>query len=123
MVWSNNTTLTIENWRGSESGGGASQLYFGSNAGGLTPQQLSQVRFHLSNGLYAATILATGEVVPVVPKLQFTRNGSNFTLNWAPGSTLQSATNARGPYLDVPGANSPWTVNMNKPTEFFRLRQ
>jgi hypothetical protein len=122
--WTAGAILYINNWHGSTSGGGATQLRFGSSSTGLTPQQVAQIRFDLSGGLYPAAILASGEVVPVVaPSVQFTRSGGNMTLNWGPGWTLQSATNSAGPYLDIPGATSPWPVNMTQPREFFRLRQ
>ena len=64
-LWSG--MLTITNWNGSLSGGGADELFFGSSALGLTPSQLSEIVFVDPNGLqgsYQAEILATGEVVP-----------------------------------------------------------
>jgi hypothetical protein len=122
--WAPSAILYINNWHGSTSGGGATQLYFGSNSSGLTPQQLAQIRFVTSGGLSPAKILTTGEVVPVAPpSLQFARNGNALTLTWPSGWFLQSATNVAGPYLDVPGATSPWPVNMTAPQQFFRLRQ
>lgn len=64
--------LIIENWDGSLGGGGAEQLIFGSNVNGLTNQQLQTIFFKnpagLPSGLYAATILGNGEVVPVLPE-------------------------------------------------------
>ena len=61
-------TLSITNWNGSFSGGGADELFFGSSATGLTPGQLSEIVFVSPNGLqgdYQAEILATGEIAPV----------------------------------------------------------
>ena len=55
------------NWNGSPNGGGKHQVFFGSNASGLTAQQLSQIKFKNpagSTGTYPATILSTGEIVP-----------------------------------------------------------
>jgi len=122
--WTSGATLYINNWHGSTSGGGATQLYFGSNSSGLTAQQVSQIRFDTSGGLYSAKILATGEVVPAVPPtVQFTRNGNTMTMTWGPSWVLQSSTNAAGPYFDVNGATSPWPISMTKSREFFRLRQ
>jgi autotransporter-associated beta strand protein len=60
--------LTITDWNGSLSGGGADELFFGSSALGLTLGQLNEIVFVNPNGLqgdYQATILATGEIVPV----------------------------------------------------------
>jgi hypothetical protein len=122
--WGAGAILYITNWHGLTSGGGATQLYFGSNSGGLTAPQLAQIRFVLSGGVSAATILGTGEVVPsTASALQFTRNGGTMTLTWPSGWSLQSATNVTGPYNDVSGAASPWPVGMTNSQEFFRLRQ
>jgi hypothetical protein len=66
--WSPQTTLTIENWMGAYSGGGAQRLVFGTDASALTPEQLKQVRFLNPPGMppdyYFAKILSNGEVVP-----------------------------------------------------------
>jgi hypothetical protein len=78
VAWTAATTLTIANWNGSTTGGGAEQVVFGSNSSGLGAGQVSQIRFAnppgFPAGSYAATILSTGEVVP---------------LTVAPGITLQ----------------------------------
>ncbi|MGA2061036.1 MAG: autotransporter-associated beta strand repeat-containing protein [Thermoguttaceae bacterium] len=61
-------TLTISNWNGSLSGGGADELFFGSSNSALALGQLNDVIFTNPNGLsgsYQAGILATGEIVPV----------------------------------------------------------
>ena len=60
--------LTITNWNGSVTGGGAEQVVFGSSSSGLSAGQVIQVRFAnpagFPTGSYYATILSTGEVVP-----------------------------------------------------------
>lgn len=62
-------TLNIYNYTGTPiTGGGAEGIYFGSDASGLTPAQLSQISFFSDAGvtpLDSAGILSTGEVVPV----------------------------------------------------------
>jgi hypothetical protein len=121
--WSPSANLNINNWHGSASGGGETQLYFGSNTNGLTSQQLARIRFSLSGALYPARLLVTGEVVPQMEQLAFSRSGNTFTLTWQPGWTLQSSTNVAGPYADVPGTGGPYTPSMDKPIQFFRLRQ
>jgi autotransporter-associated beta strand protein len=66
MPWSG--TLTISNWNGSLSGGGADELFCGSSNSALTAGQLSDIVFINPNGLsgqFQATILPTGEIVPV----------------------------------------------------------
>ncbi|HUR46472.1 MAG TPA: hypothetical protein VMZ27_11400 [Candidatus Saccharimonadales bacterium] len=127
QTWASGATLVVSNWNGNAAGGGPEQLKFGSNQSGLTPAQLSQIRFSSLTNLYPAKILSTGEVVPVQPSGQnviYSRQGSNLVLTWPSGWTLQSATNVVGPYLDVPGATSPSSYNVtSEPQRFFRLRQ
>ena len=69
VAWTGGTILMVTNWSGSFSGGGAEQLVFGSASSALTAAQVNQVRFAnppgFSAGTYAATILSTGEVVPL----------------------------------------------------------
>lgn len=62
-------TLILTNWvqmTNSQSGEYA-RLYFGNSASGLTSGQLSQIKFHFGDGIYDATILSSGEVVPLNP--------------------------------------------------------
>ncbi|EEF59592.1 hypothetical protein Cflav_PD2499 [Pedosphaera parvula Ellin514] len=128
-LWAGAATLVVTNWNGNPSGGGAEQLKFGTNQSGLTPAQLSQIRFRLGNStnLYSAKILNTGEVVPdrvIQPSVAFSKQGNNLVLSWPAGWSLQSATNVPGPYFDVSGATSPYTNDMTfEPHRFFRLRQ
>ncbi len=124
ITWSNQETLTIENWNGSVAGGGLSQVTFGNNASALTSQQLNQIRFHDpggSSGMYPATILSSGEIVPD-RFLGSRRQSGNLVLEWPPGWTLQSATNVPGPYQDVSSATSPYTNSFGGGRLFFRLR-
>ena len=65
-IWS--STLSVFNWTGSLSGGGADQLLFGSDSSGLTTAQLAQISFFSDDGqdfLGNATFVSGGEVVPV----------------------------------------------------------
>ncbi|HEX5219833.1 MAG TPA: hypothetical protein VFZ59_09720, partial [Verrucomicrobiae bacterium] len=68
LLWSNDASLTIEQWSGSLHGNGQHRILFGHGTGALTVQQLAQIRFHdpagLSPGDYPARILPTGEIVP-----------------------------------------------------------
>jgi autotransporter-associated beta strand protein len=68
VAWTAATTLTVTNWNGSITGGGACQLVFGASSSGLTSGQVGQIHFANPPGFpagnYAATILSTGEVVP-----------------------------------------------------------
>jgi hypothetical protein len=126
-TWTGGATLAVSNWNGNPSGGGAEQLRFGTSQSALTPAQLSQIRFRIGSELYTANILSTGEVVPdqlTTPSLTFSTQGNNLVLTWSSGWSLQSATNALGPYSDVPEATSPYTIDTTlEPQRFFRLRQ
>jgi autotransporter-associated beta strand protein len=60
-AWTSN--LAVNNWSGSLAGGGADQIFFGSNSySGLTRAQLNAVQF--ANLATGAILLATGELVP-----------------------------------------------------------
>jgi hypothetical protein len=125
--WAPDAILYVTNWHGSASGGGATQLYFGSNSGSLTAQQLAQIRFSNPSGYpsgnYAVQLLSTGELVPVAqPTLQSARYGSALVLTWPTGYQLLSATNITGPYTPVSGATSPRTNSFSKPREFFKVQ-
>ena len=125
--WSAQGLLMIDNWSGSASGGGQSQLYFGTDATGLTGTQISQIKFRdpagYPLGLYPPRLLSTGELIPIPDVLAASRSANNLALSWAPGWILQSSTNLTGPYQDVPSATSPYTAPLQKPAEFFRLRK
>ena len=128
-AWAGAATLVIANWNGNPSGGGAEQLKFGTDPSGLTPTQLSQIQFRIgsSTNFYSAKILTTGEVIPdtvSVPGVALARHGNNLILTWPVGWSLQTATNAPGPYFDIPGATPPYTNDMPlQQQQFFRLRQ
>jgi hypothetical protein len=106
-LWSfymtNNGATAYGPWLGNEFtyGSGTRQDFF---QGYLTWDPISQVVWHQVNGT----------------PLAITQNG---ILSWTGTSTLQSATNVAGPYLDVPGATSPYTNDSGAlPQQFFRLR-
>jgi hypothetical protein len=56
-----------------------------------------------------------------VTTLYIQRSGNDAVLTWAPG-TLQSATNVLGPYTDVSGALSPYTVTPSEAQPYYRVR-
>ncbi|MEA3211368.1 MAG: fibronectin-binding autotransporter adhesin [Chthoniobacter sp.] len=60
-------TLSITNWSGTLTGGGTDQLFFGIDATGLTAGQIAGITFlnpdGFAPGTYAASLLATGELV------------------------------------------------------------
>jgi hypothetical protein len=66
-----NGTLRITNWSGSTIGGGADQVFLGSNASGLTSAQLAAVQFidpAGSIGTYGAQMLSRCELVAAIPE-------------------------------------------------------
>lgn len=64
--WTTNTFLTITGWTGGYNGttGTAGKIFVGSDATGLTTEQLQQVFFVNGANYHIATILSTGEIVP-----------------------------------------------------------
>jgi autotransporter-associated beta strand protein len=57
-------TLSIYNWSGTPAvGNGTDQLYFGTDATGLTAEQLSQIAFYSDSG---TTLLGTGGYAPIM---------------------------------------------------------
>ena len=55
--------------------------------------------------------------------LSIQRIPGNVVLTWPnPAFLLQSTTNANGPYLNIPGATSPYTNLTIAPHQFFRLQ-
>jgi hypothetical protein len=128
VTWSSNVVLTILNWSGSLSGGGADQLIFGTNSMGLRPDQLAKTQFvnpaGLPPGRYLARILASGEVVPGdSASLAFMRSTNGMVLNWSDNFELLTATNLAGPFMPVTGATSPYTNSFTGPQRFFYLRE
>lgn len=60
-------TLTITGWTGGYDGtsGTAGKIFFGNSSSGLTSGQLTQIQFFDGTSNFPATILNTGEVVPL----------------------------------------------------------
>jgi len=132
FYWDAWARFVVQNWRGSAAGGGAHQIVFGTNGSGLTPPQLARIRFYnpvgFPEGEYAATLLDTGEIVPLAPtgrapSITYQQTSSRLQLTWPLGYTLQTATNIAGPFADV-NTNSPYTLDTTaEPQRFFRFRQ
>ena len=132
ISWESAGLLIIHNWRGSTNTGGPHRIFFGRNESGLTAQQLAQIRFRnpagFATGDYSATILNTGEIVPLEPtgpgpSISYQARPGQLTLQWPSGYTLQTATNIVGPFEDV-NTNSPYTLDTaSDPQRYFRFRQ
>jgi hypothetical protein len=72
---------------------------------------------------YTPTGVGPIESIAALQPIAATRSGGGITLTWSPGGTLQSSTNVRGPYVDVPGVtNIPVTVPITNSSMFFRVR-
>jgi hypothetical protein len=132
IPWDAVAVLVIKNWRGSTNGGGSHRIVFGTNETGLTSQQLAQTRFRdpagLPTGDYSATILNTGEIVPLQPtgrnpSIVFRQSSGELQLTWPVDYTLQTSTNVLGPFEDL-DMTSPKTFGTTfDPQRFFRLRK
>ena len=80
-------------------------------------------------GFYSVTITAAGcsagpvaTAVTINPlALSWQETGGAFKLVW-PAGTLQSATNLGGPWLDVPSAISPLSIDPTDPQQFYRVK-
>ncbi len=109
QAWTAGTTLTISNWNGSITGGGAEKVVFGSNGSGLAASQVNQVRFvnppGFPAGSYAATILSTGEIVPLTQRPAITIQPTNQTV--LAGSSVSLSVGANG----VPTPAYQWALN------------
>ena len=89
---------------------------------------MDDVRFYnraLTNTEIASAF--TGALVDtnsLVMQLNFTTApGSGLALTWqAPDAILQSADSVNGPYTDLPGAVSPYSVGVQKAAKFYRYR-
>jgi hypothetical protein len=62
-------------------------------------------------------------ITPQPVRLEFQLTANGLILSWRSGWTLQSASRVLGPWSDVPGATSPYTVTADSTKKFFRLRQ
>jgi hypothetical protein len=102
----------------------------GVNIAGATNSTLQFTGIQFSNaGPYTVVVSSPGgsitssvAVVSILPRLTSVRNGRTLILTWPAPFILQSANSVNGPYRDVPGATSPYPVQMTAPQQFFRLR-
>lgn len=137
QAWTAGKTLTIVNWNGNAAGGGPDQIFFGTDATGLTAAQLAQIKWTAPNGgsdVTGASILASGEIVPyVAPVTEITSpaivNGE-FVFSVAPGSpaqtsVIQMATNLTPPVYWENVVTNTGTFNFTNsialPESYFRV--
>ena len=102
----------------------------GVNISGATTNSLSLANVQPANAgnylvmisNYGGSVTSSNAILTVRPVLAAVQAGNNLIIFWSGSYTLQTATNAAGPYLDVTGATSPYTNNNLMPLQFFRLR-
>lgn len=79
--------------------------------------------FYLSTSGYNATVPKPYDIVVPPGPLSIGWSGSQLQISWSNG-TLQSSTNATGPYVDVPGSpTSPLLVSPTEERVFYRSRK
>jgi hypothetical protein len=127
--WNNSATLSVVSWGGSLIGGGADRVRFGTSRGGLTAQQLQQIRFvnpvGLPAGQYMAQILDNGEITPIpnAPQMSLTANPNALVVTWSGSGVLQGSQKVEGPYEDIPTSTSTYAADVNAfPQLFLRVR-
>ena len=101
VIWANGATLTITGWTGGYDGTSsatAGRIYIGSNAGGLTAQQVSQVRFFDGINNLPAKMLTDGELVPA-GKAYYAIASTNWNV-----SSTWSLTTGGAPASSIPTA-------------------
>jgi hypothetical protein len=64
-----------------------------------------------------------GTTTQVNLTLAIAKSGNSATITWSANAMLQVSTNAAGPYTDVNGATSPYTVPATNKAAFFRLME
>jgi hypothetical protein len=125
--WQPDSVLIITNWSSPLTGRPDDQLAFGTDASGLSPQQLGMIRFvnpaGFPAGEYGARILASGVIVPHTPRvIEVLPSGNKLTLQWDASYSLQTSTNVTGPYEDLPAAKSPYNVDLTESQQrYFRV--
>jgi hypothetical protein len=65
--------------------------------------------------------IATPAIAPT--GVTVARSANNLTLSWPGVGVLQSSTNVTGPFADVVGSSSPFTVVPSGAQQFYRVRQ
>jgi hypothetical protein len=109
-----NGTTTITN--------GGQQILFTPTTGFIGGTTIAYTITDNIGGTNSSTITVT--VVDMSPPLVNAQySGGNLILSWGnPALYLQSSTNVAGPYVNIPGATSPFTNDtVTVPTLFFRL--
>jgi hypothetical protein len=103
----------------------------GADLAGATNSSLNLAGLQCSNaGLYSVVVTGPGgsvasapAMVNVAPRLASQLTGAGLSLTWPSPFILESSPAAAGPFVDVPGATSPWLLgSLSGSQEFYRLR-
>jgi hypothetical protein len=141
-VWPDDSMLTVQGWSGSLYGGGQQQIIFGKNSSALTTAQLAHIQFYnpagLTNGMYPARLLASGEIVPA----SGVASRANMSLSPQPGGMQVMLQGEPGHTYSIETSTdlvhwTPWTNQVNStgtisitdtaatnyPMRFYRARE
>jgi autotransporter-associated beta strand protein len=117
--WTANTFLTITGWTGGFNGttGTAGKIFVGSDATGLTSQQLSQIYFNNGTNNFTALLLSTGELVPssniVIPWTNAAASTAWYTsTNWTPSTASGAWTTSNIAQFNNTGTATTAGINM-----------
>jgi len=98
----------------------------GATGSSFNPGQLGFTNagvYTVTVGNSAGSVTSPAAVVNIAPIISAQLQGANLVLTWPGSFILQSSSNPGGPYLDVPGAVSPYSVSTTIASQkFFRLR-
>jgi len=121
VSWNSTAILTITGWTGAYNGtaGTAGRIFIGASASNLTAQQLSQIRFNNGTLNYTATLLGTGELVPLSRINEWTGATSTAwltTTNWL-ANTVAGSTTSTNTDVALFNVNSQTTSSINMNTQ------
>ena len=85
--------------------------------------EVQSVAFNASGTsiLTGSDIVRLWSIADIAARLETDRKPNGLEVRWSLG-TLQHSTDVDGPWLDVPNAASPWSVAIDQPSAFFRVK-
>jgi hypothetical protein len=122
VSWTGGTTLTITGWSGSYNGtaGTGGRIFIGAAASNLTAQQLSQIRFNNGSLNFTATLLPSGELVPLARINEWSSGASSVawltTGNWV-ATTVAGSTTSTNSDIALFNVNAQTTSSINMNTQ------
>ena len=97
--------------------GGHYYVFTDLSLGNFTLRTTSPATYAYISGLQ---IVAHG---PRPPRVSIARDGATVTISWSGAATLQSADRVTGPWTDLTGQTSPYSITPAGPAKFYRLHQ